>query len=794
VETLRPRTRRAGIRQPFGAAARAHWIGLSEQTSGARWLARLIAIGATAACLAACSRDEAKVVSLLDQVPEEERAGPWRVLIPATNVLSLLENSDGLRVDGSTAIQIDSVSSVRIPAAVYPGETVVLRVRRVDQFALDRPEIWVQVRLMYGGIALGASRKRSLESSIGLLLGCPAAGMDAVELCYFMKPGTPLPQNLVAALAVTRGTGPADHERARALLRYRLESFGPADALLSRRLPFRFDGCAKNAIVLVSPDSWTCHVPHGNVRRRLRFWMSGLRINPESDVVLAVEAEAGGRWHGVGRWVGESLSSSAWQLAEVGEPRERSWSRIRVSVTGEDAIVAVGDPVLLPEHGTPSRRRNLILVDLDTMRADRLGCYGYKARPTSARLDSLLEVHGFFVFTRAYSGAPTTLLATAKFLTSRYFLSGTENAQVPLSYTTLAEILRAEGYYCVGFTGGGALRFPGLDQGFHEYYWDQALGKVERVFPPAKRWLHEGGARPFFLFVHTYESHTPYLRDTFCHGMPHGRLGDISKGELLFALRERASLLTSRLTEGESTYVQAAYDGGVHSACEATAELLGTLDELGLWENSIVVVLSDHGEEFWDHSDAYASHPSGSVYAEVLNVPFMICSPEQKPGGVKTVGTHVSTVDLVPTLLELLDLAPLERTDGTSLVPLMRGETIDRAKPLLATNSLSFNRGLKVCAYAHGVKYITPVDSVVPSRYARLYPWEEELFVLSEDPREKDNVVRDSPVIALEMAALVDRELRVALGGGAVQPAPDTLDRAITPELREQLAALGYVD
>jgi arylsulfatase A-like enzyme len=760
--------------------------------------ANLVAVGVVASWLAACSHHAVKVASLLDQIPEEQPAGPWRVLIPATDMLSLLGNSRGFGVDGRVIVQTDSVSSVRISAPIRSGETVCLRIARGDGTAPEGPEVRVQARLVSGRIVLTASATRSLQTSVGYSLRCPAEGADAVELRYFTKPGAILPGNVIAALAAAPGTTDNDHERATTLLRYRAGPVGQADALVSRRFTVQFGGCTKDAMALVAPDSWICSVPQGPPRRLLRFWISGIRVEPGSGVALAVEADVSGRWQEVGRWAGESFVPDAWRAAEVGELEGHPWRRLRFSLAGRDGVVLLGEPVLLPQTDSQSNKSNLILVDLDTMRADKLGSYGYAARPTSARLDSLLGAKGFFLFRNAHSGAPTTTQATAKFLTSRYFLPAARATDFPRSYTTLAEMLRAEGYYCAGFTGGGPLRFPGFEQGFHEYYWDPGLGKVEQVFTPAKRWLRNAGVRPFFLFVHTYESHEPYLRDTFCRGLPRGRLGDISKGERLLREQEGGSRLrfgpTFDPTEEERTYVQAAYDGGVHRACEATADLFGVLDGLGLWESTIVVVLSDHGEEFWDHSDAFASHPRGSVYGEVLNVPFLIHTPQRPSGGLKMVRAQVSTVDLVPTVADLLGLTPSDGVEGASLVPLMQGGTIQRATPLLASNSLALHEGMKVCAYADDAKYIIPVDTVVPSRYADLYPWEEELFVLSEDPGEKHNVVRSQGELALQMSALVARGLELTLKDSVGSWGQDTLAQTIPPDLHEQLRTLGYVD
>ena len=245
------------------------------------------------------------------------------------------------------------------------------------------------------------------------------------------------------------------------------------------------------------------------------------------------------------------------------------------------------------------------------MRADRLGCYGYNLRPTSDRLDSVLNAKGFCAFRNAYSRASWTLPATAKFFTSRYLRIHEEN-NVPLEYKMMAEVLRDQGYYCISFTGGGYLRTPGFDQGFHDYYWTCALGKAEETFPQAMAWLKEEKIQPFFLFIHTFEVHTPYTRDILFGGLPPITLDEPGERRRLLMEGHRFDHAAA-LSPPESIYVQAAYDGGVRTACDATVELFELMDERGLWDQTIVVVLSDHGEEFWEHSSTFGHHPRTSL-------------------------------------------------------------------------------------------------------------------------------------------------------------------------------------
>jgi arylsulfatase A-like enzyme len=362
---------------------------------------------------------------------------------------------------------------------------------------------------------------------------------------------------------------------------------------------------------------------------------------------------------------------------------------------------------------------------------------------------------------------------------------------VSRNQSLLAELLRENGYYCVAFTGGGALRLPGFEQGFHEYYWSENLGKVEETIVKGARWLESQPTEPFFLFMQTYETHWPLIRDTFCTGVPRGRLGDLSSGEPL--LPPDMNHYT-RLTREESLYVETAYDGSVHAACQSFVDLAIVMDELALWENSVVVVLSDHGEEFWDHFDLFAKHDHSSLYGELINVPFLIYRPGL-PGTPLSI--EVSTVDLVPTVVELLHVDAHSQWDGVSLVPLLNSHTVNRKIPILSlTTPEGPARQPRACIVRNGLKYIEPIGNPVDAdrRSNENFYVEngKELYILNDDPFENSNRFEEDPVTAGVMSKHLHQGLAdvIRSGGEAMQP----IQRSIPSTLEDQLKALGYME
>ena len=310
-----------------------------------------------------------------------------------------------------------------------------------------------------------------------------------------------------------------------------------------------------------------------------------------------------------------------------------------------------------PRTGPP----NLILISIDTLRADRLGIYGY-GRDTSPALDRFAA--GARVFERAYAPSPWTLPSHVSMLSG---LSPSEHGVDQPTYAPgrdtplLAERLQAAGYYTFGRTDGGWLSADfGFDRGFLSFHAERrgleaALAETEEAFRAAH------GERPFFGFVHTYDVHCPYTP-----GEPFASM---------FATPGAQSLETEGrcgnphfnargFTAAEALFLSDRYDGGVRKADQALGAFLAALEADGLLENTVVAITSDHGEAFGERGRI--GH-EGSLHREVLWIPLLIRAPGLEPGPV---AGSVDLSDLTPTLLELLDVeVPPELTDRSLLSP-----------------------------------------------------------------------------------------------------------------------------
>jgi arylsulfatase A-like enzyme len=324
------------------------------------------------------------------------------------------------------------------------------------------------------------------------------------------------------------------------------------------------------------------------------------------------------------------------------------------------------------------------------------------------------------------------------------------------------------------------------------------IGKVEDIYPKAMHWLCEIDVRPFFLFIHTYESHEPYTRDVFCKGLPHGRLGDITEGEPLIEGGPFDAPTTPQFTPEESLYIQAAYDGGVKRACDATVDLFSLVSELEMWENSVVVILSDHGEEFWEHSSAFATHHEASLYGEVLRVPFLIYDPDMRKKGMTFWDEDVTTVDLLPTVTNLLQVTLDDSCDGVSLTPLMRGRALQRRLPLMAltypTVCAMEDWPSRPCIIEGGMKYIPALkDNNERCAEAFAYSVNEQLYLLDHDPGEVDNLADRMLILRQHLSSRLNEGLATAAqsphGGGSDIPVGN-----LPSDLQRQLEALGYLD
>ena len=326
------------------------------------------------------------------------------------------------------------------------------------------------------------------------------------------------------------------------------------------------------------------------------------------------------------------------------------------------------------ESPTDSERPhpNLLFIIVDTLRKDHLGCYGY-GRPTSPTIDELARTG--IRFEAAYSVAPWTLPASATLLSGLYPSSHTaieSDRILPLSVETLAERLEANGYHTGSFVSHIYMAknyemFQGVDKFRVRYGRSTRFVSTEKVVADALQYI--GGLsesqQPFFTLVHLFDPHYEYVRHQEFGFAPEsaGRLsGEISIDDL--------EAKQESLTEEEIALARAIYDEEIAFTDAGIGRLLAGLDELGVGDDTVVVLAADHGEEFLDHGRLGHAH---TLYDELLRVPLIFRLPGGEHGG-QVISEPTSTIHVYPTILDLLGLEPSSAVQGQSWARRMRGD------------------------------------------------------------------------------------------------------------------------
>ena len=434
------------------------------------------------------------------------------------------------------------------------------------------------------------------------------------------------------------------------------------------------------------------------------------------------------------------------------------------------------------EHPAPDvpARPHVVLVTIDTLRADRCSAYGYE-RPTTPHLDALAREGALFEV--AYAPTPTTLPSHAVLMSSLYpgETGVRKNGQpLPEELDTLAERLRRAGYRTAAFVSSFVVSRPfRLDQGFDSYdddfrgavssvpadlNWSKDPAPFDRraadTTDAAIAWLR--GAPPdlpFFLWVHYFDPHQPLI-----------------PLEPYLSQFARPEPLTPKQR------MQDLYDAEVRSSDDQLGRLLGALDEVAPGPRTLVLVTSDHGEGLWDHG--WLQH-GALLYEEAVRVPLVLRWPGRIEAGLRLAGP-VGLIDVLPTLLGLLALEPGgPALRGADLGPLLEGAAAPDPDRRVFLQRQRFRPGL----VDH--RRLAGMSRAVRWRHWKLIESPQELglelFDLERDPHEFESVASQHP----DLAKSLKRELEAWQGGLADRREP----AAPLPEaVRRGLEALGYAE
>jgi arylsulfatase A-like enzyme len=479
------------------------------------------------------------------------------------------------------------------------------------------------------------------------------------------------------------------------------------------------------------------------------------------------------------------------RILDPGEPDHRRWFDARVDLAHRGASkvelaftttrLAGGTAFDLPVWSEPivysptvaDERPSFLVISIDTLRARSLGAYGY-VRDTSPFIDGLAEAGTLFenAITTSVTTAPSHMsLFTGLYPVHHGVLGGLEPKAA--SATTLAERLRELGYRTAAFTENGYLvRKRGIGSGFEEYTENvggrsRIPGQVRLTLSQAGRWLAKNRRTPFFLFVHTYQVHSPYEPPAPYAG---SFAGDGAPGPQSPALRRSRD----------------DYDREIRYVDDEVRKLFAALEAAGLERSTIAVVVSDHGEEFGEHG--LVQH-GAALFEESLRVPLIFWGPGRVPAG-RRLAAQVSLVDVAPTLLELAGEAVPPNLDGTSLKgAIVAGEAIEpRTLFAEARGRLRWKGpGQPEPWNPPLIALRSQTSKFIVHRPAsgRARPTLRFDLVADEAERAPQRVAPDRE---RELQLLVDEYLE------GVVPSGDRLPDDVDPDLRERLRQLGYVE
>ncbi len=439
-----------------------------------------------------------------------------------------------------------------------------------------------------------------------------------------------------------------------------------------------------------------------------------------------------------------------------------------------------------------SDRPNIVLIVVDTLRPDHLNSYGYDIRETDPFFKGLQENHGV-KFNKVYSPSSWTLPAVASIMTSMHMSehgSGIRNfmyGKLDSELVTLAEILSSQGYdtaaFSVSFIISPHFQFnQGFDTfydlSFFAFYW----GGDGYAINHAKRWITKNRERPFFVFFHLMNPHVPYSSGPYIR---HSSLDKMRAIVIEDYMRSKAFNFYDswklpppprERPEQKENRLLKSYDGEIRRTNDSLEEFFAALQYEGLLDNTLIIITSDHGEEFKEHGGLEHGR---TLYQEVIHVPLIIAGPMINNTG-RSISCPVTTLDIMPTILELTGGSLPTRARGESLWPLLEQE---QCAPRNIFSELN-----------HGNQGKT-IEAIVRDNYKLIKQWDNNgeqqtlLFDLSKDPTEKNNLAADRPQLVEKMALPLQDMLKKQ--NLYIQAATES---RLSRENKEVLKALGYLD
>lgn len=431
----------------------------------------------------------------------------------------------------------------------------------------------------------------------------------------------------------------------------------------------------------------------------------------------------------------------------------------------------------------PDQPPNVLLITIDTQRADSFGIYGNDGGHTP-NIDRLAK--NAVVFDRATSPIGTTFPSHASLLTGLYPRGHglRYNGDVlDDELVSMAEILQKAGYETMAFVSYGSMVSRGnLGQGFvrtsHEKGGDAAYHtNPARITAMASGLLRRKRPFPFFMWVQYFQPHSPYELTPYAEKQLDGYEGPLADGA---TVKEFYGLKKEKLTDADRKAIRALYDGETREADRAVGKILEALEQGGHSEDTIVVITADHGQLLGEHDDV--GHGL-RLWEEVLHVPLVIYDPRAPKG--RRVSTRVGLVDVAPTVLEMVGLTPPDGIDGRSLAPALRGEDLDERPYFSEVSAIKRKkRGIHADRDENALAvFVGDRKLVVEHGASKFFDLEKDPAEMTPAPEKPDDDPR-----AAELAKLATgfREKKANTAGQV-----DV--EKLSPKVAAELEALGYI-
>ncbi len=436
-------------------------------------------------------------------------------------------------------------------------------------------------------------------------------------------------------------------------------------------------------------------------------------------------------------------------MGEITKPRTYlSLKRFVLFFSIVSIVVLANSPAFCAEE----EKLNLLVITIDTLRADHTGIYGYDGTGTP-NIDDLGQKG--VLFTDAISHVPLTLPSHCSLFTGNLPLNHgvrDNGYRLPDFNVTLAEILKQKSYRTAAFVGAFPLdsRF-GLDKGFDVY--DDSYGstnpvrdlsfierKAEEVNRRAIRWITDNKENPFFVWIHYFDPHAPYEPPP-----PY---------DLEYAGRE--------------------YDGEIAYTDQVLGELLEIMDRQELTEKTLIVLTSDHGEGLGEHREK--THGI-FIYDSTLRVPLIFSNPRILPES-RVISEQIALIDVMPTVLDLMGWDSIPKTEGKSLKQVLTGKkSLSGRACYIESVAAMLDRGW------------APLQGIRTEDWKYIDAPEPELYDLQNDPEENNNIIDKRP----EIAKLLKEDLHGVIKDSKMTPLPQDSESKMDEDTRKKLRSLGYI-